>query len=79
VGIAVSQKPEQLGRIIRGEIEETWSLVIDDGGSVVVRYEAIKVTGDERKVAYLSPESLYASNAPEPIKDRLLERGLIVK
>jgi hypothetical protein len=72
----MNHEPEELGRIIRGDVEEIWSFVSDRDGSAVVRYEIVKVAGDERKVTYMSPAALYASNAPEPIKDRLLMRGL---
>lgn len=72
----MSQGSEELGRIIRGDLEEIWSLVSDSSGSAVVRYETVKVAGDDRTVTYMSPTALYASNAPEPIKDRLMKRGL---
>jgi hypothetical protein len=72
----MSASPEELGRIIRGDTEEIWSFISDRDGSAVVRYEVIKVAGDDRKVSYMSPAALYASDAPEPIKDRLLMRGL---
>jgi hypothetical protein len=72
----MSQEPEELGRIIRGDIEEIWSFVSDRDGSAVVRYETVKVAGDERNVTYMSPAALYESDAPEPIKERLLMRGL---
>jgi len=70
----MSQEPEELGRIIRGDVEEIWSLVSDNGGSAAVRYEANKVAGDERHVTYMTPAALYASNAPEPIKNKLMKR-----
>jgi hypothetical protein len=70
------KKPIELGRIIRGEIEEIWTLVIDDGGLAAIRYETLQVAGDGRNVSYLSPKALYASNAPRPIKDRMLKREL---
>ncbi|MDF2120596.1 hypothetical protein PY365_34035 [Roseiarcaceae bacterium H3SJ34-1] len=75
----MSQEPEELGRIIRGDVEEVWSLVSEDGGSAVVRYEVVKVAGDERHVTYMSPAAFSASNAPEPIKDRLVQRGFVPK
>jgi len=71
----MSELPEELGRIIRGDTEEIWSFISDRDGSAVVRYEVIKVAGDDRKVSFMSPAALHASNAPEPIKERLVMRG----
>jgi hypothetical protein len=71
----MSQNPAELGRIIRGEHEEIWSLA-EDGGKTVVRFEANQVAGDDHKVSYLSPSVFYASNAPKSIKDKLLKHQL---
>jgi len=75
----MSGQAEELGRIIRGEIEEIWSLVAEDGGSAAIRLETVRVAGDERSVNYMGFETFYESDAPEPIKNRLRQRGLVPK
>jgi hypothetical protein len=69
-------KTNELGRIIRGEIEKIWSMVTEDGGQMLVRIETNRVTGDYQTVGYLSPSAFYASDAPKSIKDKLLKHQL---
>ncbi|MDB5553494.1 MAG: hypothetical protein JWL86_3478 [Rhizobium sp.] len=67
---------EELGRIIRGETEEIWTATNDDDGRLIVQYERLLVAGEGTEVAYLSPREVYGSDAPRPIKDKLLARVL---
>ncbi|MDF2119950.1 hypothetical protein PY365_30755 [Roseiarcaceae bacterium H3SJ34-1] len=68
--------PEELGRIIRGTIEEIWTAEFDSDGRLQVKYEQVEVAGSAEARRYLNPYQIYASDAPRPIKDKLLAKVL---
>jgi hypothetical protein len=36
----------ELGRIIQGEVEEIWTVVVEDGDLAKVQYETLLIVGD---------------------------------
>jgi len=67
---------EELGRIIRGQFEEIWTVTTDDHGRLSVRYERTEVAGPMKIIEHLPPRQVYDSDAPRAVKDKLLDRVL---
>jgi hypothetical protein len=67
----IGESTKEIGRFMRGEMVEVWTLVVEECGLATVRYEALEVTGVGRKVFYVSRPVLHASDIPQQVKDRL--------
>jgi hypothetical protein len=65
---------EEIGCMIRGRLEEKWTMACDDWEKPLI--DTRPPRGDDRTISYLTPEVFYASDAPKPIKDLFLKRQL---